>query len=86
MDKILIQGLKIDAIIGILPHEREFEQPLILDITLQHPLQKCATTGDLNLSINYAQVCAQVTAFVKERKAQLIETLAEDICRFILDT
>lgn len=85
MDKILIQGLKIDAIIGILPHEREYEQPLILDITLLHPLQECARSNDLSLSINYAEVCTQVTAFVKERKAELIETLAEEICQFILD-
>ncbi len=85
MDKILIQGLQIDAIIGIYPHEREFEQPLVLDITLEHPLQECALTGDLTKSINYAEVCAVVTDFVHEKKAQLIETLAEDICRFLLE-
>lgn len=84
MDKILVKGLKVNAIIGILPHEREFEQPLELDITLEHDIRACAVSGDLSLSINYAEVCKEVTAFIKEQKAQLIETLAEDICSFIL--
>lgn len=84
MDKILIKGLKINAIIGILQHEREYEQPLELDITMQHNLHECAISGDLNKSINYAEVCKRVTAFVIDRKAELLETLAEDICRLIL--
>lgn len=85
MDKILIKGLKINAIIGILQHEREYEQPLELDITMQHDLHECALSGDLSESINYAEVCKKVTAFVIERKAELIETLAEDICTMILN-
>ena len=32
MDKILIRGLSIDAIVGIYPYEREHEQPLLLDL------------------------------------------------------
>lgn len=86
MDKILIQGLDVNAIIGILPHEREFEQPLKLDITLFLPLQGCARSGDLSLSINYAEVCSRVTTFIRERKAELIETLAEEVCQYILKT
>lgn len=84
MDKIIIKGLQIDAIIGILPHEREFEQPLILDLELEHSTKECANSGNLDLSINYAKVCSDVTQFVKEQKALLIETLAENICHFIL--
>lgn len=84
MDKIIIRGLKIDAIIGILPHEREYPQPLVLNITLEHDIKECARTGDLNKSINYAQVCTAITEFVQVQKARLIETLAEDICHFIL--
>ena len=33
MDKILIRGLSIDAIVGIYPYEREHEQPLLLDLS-----------------------------------------------------
>ena len=85
MDKILIRSLRIDTIVGIHPHEREIEQPLIADITMYLPLKPCAQSGDLNLSINYADVCQQVTAFVRQKKALLLETLAEDVCQFILE-
>lgn len=86
MDKIIIKELTVDAIVGILPHEREYEQPLLLDLTLEVPLKACAQSGDLSLSINYADVCQKVTEFVRQQKARLLETLAEDLCCFILET
>lgn len=85
MDKILIRGLSINAILGICPHEREIEQPLLLDLTLELPLKECAQSGDLSKSIDYADVCLKVTQFVRQQRALLVETLAEEICRFILE-
>ena len=73
MDKILIRGLSIDAIVGIYPYEREHEQPLLLDLTLELPLKECAQSGDLSKSINYADVCLKVTDFVRQQKALLVE-------------
>ena len=74
----------VNAIIGILPHERQYAQPLRLDITLEHSITECAQSGNLQASIDYAAVCTRVSSFVQERKAELIETLAEDICHLIL--
>lgn len=85
MDQIFIKGLKLNTIVGILDHERLYPQPLVLDITLEHDLKPCAKSGDLSLSINYAQLCEDVTHFVQEHPAFLLETLAEDVCQFILD-
>lgn len=83
-DLIVIEGLEINAIIGIYPHEREYAQPLVLDLVMEHDIGSCAQSGDLDLSINYAQVAAEVSAFIQAQKAELIETLAEAVCRFIL--
>lgn len=83
-DLVIIEGLKVNAIIGIYPHEREFEQPLVLDLIMEHDIKCCARSGNLDLSINYAQVSTEVAAFIKETKAELIETLAEQICKFVL--
>lgn len=84
MDQIFIKGLKINTIVGILEHERIYPQPLVLDITLEHDLKPCAKSGDLDKSINYAEVCELVTQFIQEHPAYLLETLAEDVCQFIL--
>lgn len=86
MDQIFIKGLKLNTIVGILEHERIYPQPLILDIVLEHDLKACAQSGNLELSINYAQVCESVTQFIQEHPAYLLETLAEDVCQFILST
>lgn len=83
-DLIVIEGLEVNAIIGIYPHEREYAQPLVLDLVMEHELGPCAKSGDLDLSINYAQVAAEVAAFIQAQKAELIESLAEAVCRFIL--
>ena len=84
MDKIFIKGLKASCIIGILPQEREHEQPLIMDVCMEHSLHEAGVTGDLNSSINYAKVAAFCLDFAKERKAFLLEELAEELCAKIL--
>lgn len=83
MDKIFVNGLKVQAIVGILPHEREYVQPLELDIEMAHDLTDCALTGALSKSINYAEVSAHVTNYIIERRAELLETLGLELCREI---
>lgn len=84
MDKIFINGLKVSCIIGILPDERVHEQSLIMDVCMEHSLKQAGEKGDLNLSINYARVASFCLDFAKERKAFLLEELAEELCSKIL--
>ena len=84
MDKIFINGLKVSCIIGILPDERVHEQPLIMDVVMEHSLKQAGEKGDLNLSINYSMVASFCMNFAKERKAFLLEELAEELCAEIL--
>lgn len=84
MDTIFINALKVNCIIGILPNERVQEQELIVDIKMEHSLKEAVESGDLSLSINYAQVATFVEDFIKERKALLLETLAHELCALIL--
>lgn len=84
MDKVFIRGLRISCIVGILPHERELEQDLQADIVMELDLKKAALTGDLNESVDYARVCREVTDFIKHRQARLLESLAYEVCAFIL--
>ena len=45
MDKIFINGLKVSCIIGILPDERVHEQPLIMDVCMEHSLKQAGEKG-----------------------------------------
>ena len=79
MDKIFINGLKVSCIIGILPDERVREQPLIMDVVMEHSLKQAGEKGDLNLSINYAMVASFCMNFAKERKAFLQAVLRSGV-------
>lgn len=83
-DTVLIEGLRVDALVGVYPHERIEPQPLLLDIALTHDNRVPAASDDVAHSVDYAQVCERVRAFVGTRKPQLLETLAEALAADLL--
>lgn len=64
--KVHIQNLKFDAILGILPFERENEQEIIIDISFEYEF----ANGEY---VDYASVCDCVKNLVKHEKFNLIE-------------
>ena len=65
-DYIFINNLKVDCIIGILPHERENTQPLMISIELECDLKKAGYSGNLDESINYAELADTVKEYTVE--------------------
>ena len=84
MDKIFFFFLRVDCIIGILESERVKTQPLLVSMELEKDLKECAKTGDLDKSINYAALSERVKSYIIQRKALLLEELAEELCKLIL--
>lgn len=74
MDTVFIEGLRIETLIGIYPHEREARQPVVLSLTLGYA---AARIEDIAQAIDYGAVVAALRAFVTERTDGLLETLAE---------
>lgn len=85
MDSIFIEKLRVDAIIGVYPNEREVKQPLIIDIEMSYETSQAIASDNIRYALDYHQVCKDVYAFVSESSYQLIETLAEAIAKKILD-
>ena len=83
MDKIFIEGLKTQAIIGIYDWERENRQPLYFDIELSLPIFKAAESDAINDTVNYKQVCDELIKLVDESRVELLESLVENICSHI---
>lgn len=77
MDRIFIEGLQVDVLVGVYAHERDAAQPLLFDIELAYDNLRAAESDDVADTIDYAAVCAEVRAFVAGRQPQLLETLAE---------
>jgi len=69
--KILIENLEFEAIIGILPEEREKTQKIIVNAQMEYE--------NKNKFINYADVCNLIENLMKEKKFLLIEDALEAI-------
>lgn len=83
MDKIFIKRLRFDCIIGIYPEERVKLQPLEIDLEMCCDIRAAATTKDLDTSLNYAAISESVIGFCQRAKAELLETLAEELCTML---
>ncbi len=83
-DCILIEGLTVEAKVGILPWEKQVPQTLLFDLELYLPLKSAGEQEDLSLSVDYAAVASEIQALVSRQHHDLIETIAERICRHLL--
>jgi FolB domain-containing protein len=84
-DVIEVRGLRVSAIVGVLPEEREREQPLVVDIDFERPFRDAAASDDLLGTTNYAEVLALAQAVIVEGHFLLLETLAHRVAQAVLD-
>ena len=79
-----LQGLRVECIVGIHPHERETPQSVILDIDLDYDFASAATADTIGDAVDYTGVAGQVTELAERRGFQLIETMAEEMAAMLL--
>ena len=85
MDRIELRGLRLTAIVGVLPEERERAQPLRLDLDLDVDLTAAAASDALDDTVDYGAVCDRVAAVVAGAEPQLLERLAGLVAANVLD-
>ncbi len=78
-DTIELSGLELDCILGVLPEEREHEQPVRVDLCLGLPLAPAGRSGSIAETIDYARVATEVTALLRFRRYFLIENAVEEL-------
>lgn len=86
MDKVLIQGLSVDARIGVFDWEKIIRQPLIFDLEMAWDIQQAAATDDLQYALNYQAVTDTIEAFIADTQFELLETLLEKLAQLLLTT
>ncbi|ENV62867.1 dihydroneopterin aldolase [Acinetobacter junii NIPH 182] len=77
MDAIIIEGLKVDTVIGCFNWERQIIQPLMLDLTIHNDLNQAAQSDELDDTLNYAQICELAAQVIQQAKPKLIEHAAQ---------
>ncbi|WP_019672984.1 dihydroneopterin aldolase [Psychrobacter lutiphocae] len=84
VDKVIIKGLKVQAVIGVFDWERAIEQPLVVDVVMSTDISKAGKSDDIEDAINYKEVCDDIRQWCQQQQAKLIERLAEYIAEGIL--
>lgn len=76
LDHIGLHGIRGWGYHGVLGHERERGQEFIVDVDLQIDTRAAAAGDDLQATVDYGRVAADVLAVVTGEPCALIETLA----------
>jgi dihydroneopterin aldolase len=85
MDKVFIEALEIECVIGIYDWERKIKQAVVLDIEMAFDNRKPAASDDIADTLDYKAVSKRLIQFVSESNFGLVETLAEQCCAIILE-
>jgi 7,8-dihydroneopterin aldolase/epimerase/oxygenase len=84
-DVIRIEGIDLQAFVGIYPHEHEMRQPLVIDLALYLSLREAGLKEDIAKTLDYDDVVQLTQTTVQERHYKLVETLAETIATRLKD-
>jgi 7,8-dihydroneopterin aldolase/epimerase/oxygenase len=85
MDKVFIEALEIETLIGIYDWERRIRQPLQFDIEMAFDNRRPAATDDIADTLDYKAVSKRLIEYVSQSSFGLVETLAERCAGIILD-
>ncbi len=83
-DWVSLSRFRLQAVIGVYPHERLHPQPLDIDLAMQLDTRVAATTLNLAKSIDYAKVARDLRLLIQGARFHLLETAAEAIAAFLL--
>jgi 7,8-dihydroneopterin aldolase/epimerase/oxygenase len=83
-DKVFIEGLEIEALIGIYDWERRIRQPLRFDLEMAFDNRRPAASDDIADTLDYKAVSKRLVAYVTQSECGLVETLAERCAELVL--
>lgn len=84
MDSVFIEGLEVEALIGVYDWERRTPQPLLLDIGIEFDNRAPAADDALALTVDYAEVCAETRRHIETTAYALLETFLERLAAHLL--
>lgn len=84
--QIELRGLRAMGICGALPEERERAQPLEVDADIEADLRPAGASDQLDDTIDYAALLAEIERVVTGERFTLLERLATRIADVLIDT
>ncbi|CAN5598122.1 2-amino-4-hydroxy-6-hydroxymethyldihydropteridinediphosphokinase [soil metagenome] len=83
-DRVMINDLRVSAVVGVLAQEREMAQPLRIDLSIGVDLHDAAMSDELGDTVDYGLVAEQVAAAISSSKHVLLERLAGEVAELVL--
>ena len=83
-DAITLRGMRFHTLVGLLPHEEKFPQPLELDLTVYLSLRRVGEADAPSLLLDYRTLYQMVADTVGTSHHKLLEALCERIARAAL--
>jgi dihydroneopterin aldolase len=84
MDRVFIENLNIETVIGIFDWEREIRQTVSIDLEMEFDIRKAAQSDAIEDTLDYKSVSKRLIHFVEDSEFQLVEALAESCAAIVL--
>lgn len=82
-DRVFLEGLKVETVIGAYDWERDIRQHLWLDLSLAYDCRPAAENDELDKALDYDALSRHIRAWAAGQSFELIETFGERLCREI---
>ncbi len=84
-DRIALRGLRVHAFHGVFPSEATSGQEFVIDLELETDLSAALRSDELEDTIDYSTLAADVAARVTGERWNLIESVAGRVAELVLD-
>lgn len=85
LDRVFIEGLTGQTVIGIHDSELHTPQPVTIDLCAGVPRLLACETDCIADTLDYGELRARLLRLLREHRVQLLEALAEQVARIALD-
>ncbi len=83
MDRVLIEALAVEAVIGVYDWERTIRQRLVIDLEMATDIRPAAAGDDLTHTLDYAAISARIQTYADDSQFELVETFAERLAALL---
>ncbi|HEX3946545.1 MAG TPA: dihydroneopterin aldolase, partial [Acidimicrobiales bacterium] len=84
-DRIEVRDLRVTGVHGVLPEERERAQPFAVDLDVWLDTAPAGASDALADTVDYGALVMATAVVVADRTFELLETLAGEIARVVLE-